>query len=322
MPDLTGLPALDLAIGLSFIFLLLSLLASAVQEYIASVLAWRSKMLVRGIGNMLEGSDTATAGPPETLTTLFYDQPAIRSLYRTGRNAIGRRSKPRLPSYISPRAFGRALLGTLDPDAFKPTANGEASDHDIIGRLRAAIAREGIPEQVRKPVVQLLDEARGDVDMFRKHLEEWFDDSMARVSGWYKRKAQIVLIVLAVGLTVGLNVNTLTIGERLWNDASLRAALVQQAQGDANATKLEDVKELGVPMGWTSDGEDVRFVGTPDGLSWWFNNLGGWLLTVAAITLGAPFWFDALSRFSRLRSSGKPEQPLPASAFGKPGERV
>jgi hypothetical protein len=37
-----------------------------------------------------------------------------------------------------------------------------------------------------------------------------------------------------------------------------------------------------------------------------------------AISLGAPFWFDTLGRLSRLRSSGKPEAPLPATGSGKP----
>ena len=50
--------------------------------------------------------------------------------------------------------------------------------------------------------------------------------------------------------------------------------------------------------------------------------VGGWLLTLLAISLGAPFWFDALSRFSRLRSSGKPETPLPAAGSGKSNERI
>ena len=53
MPDLTGIPALDLAIGMSFVFLMLSLLASAVQEWIASLLALRSATLERGLRSML-----------------------------------------------------------------------------------------------------------------------------------------------------------------------------------------------------------------------------------------------------------------------------
>ena len=53
MPDLTGIPALDLAIGMSFVFLMLSLLASAVQEWIASLLALRSATLEKGLRSML-----------------------------------------------------------------------------------------------------------------------------------------------------------------------------------------------------------------------------------------------------------------------------
>ena len=48
----------------------------------------------------------------------------------------------------------------------------------------------------------------------------------------------------------------------------------------------------------------------------------GWLVTILAISLGAPFWFDALGRLSRLRSSGKPETPLPATGSGKSNERI
>jgi hypothetical protein len=38
------------------------------------------------------------------------------------------------------------------------------------------------------------------------------------------------------------------------------------------------------------------------------NRLIGWLMTVAAISLGAPFWFDTLSRFVNIRGSGKPPE--------------
>jgi hypothetical protein len=33
---------------------------------------------------------------------------------------------------------------------------------------------------------------------------------------------------------------------------------------------------------------------------------GGWLITILAVSLGAPFWFDTLSRFMNVRSAGKP----------------
>lgn len=39
------------------------------------------------------------------------------------------------------------------------------------------------------------------------------------------------------------------------------------------------------------------------------SHLFGWLLSIAAISLGAPFWFDTLSRFINLRGAGPAEKP-------------
>jgi hypothetical protein len=40
-----------------------------------------------------------------------------------------------------------------------------------------------------------------------------------------------------------------------------------------------------------------------------FDHLFGWLLSIAAVSLGAPFWFDTLSRFVNLRGAGPAERP-------------
>ena len=68
-------------------------------------------------------------------------------------------------------------------------------------------------------------------------------------------------------------------------------------------------------MGWSGDA-------VPHGAGEIAVAIAGWLLTILAISLGAPFWFDTLGRLSRLRSSGKPETPLPATGSGKANERI
>jgi hypothetical protein len=139
---------------------------------------------------------------------------------------------------------------------------------------------------------------------------------MARVSGWYKRQAQIILCVIAAIVTIGLNVNTVAIAERLINDKSVRAEVAQQAAKtaqppsgsekslEAAAKRVEDVGQLGIPFGWHEGPNDPARVS---------GHLGrtaiGWLLTFLALSLGAPFWFDALSKLARLRTSGVPEGP-------------
>jgi hypothetical protein len=131
-------------------------------------------------------------------------------------------------------------------------------------------------------------------------------------------------------VVLALNANTLTIANRLWSDQTIRAAVVQQANqaasqpGGENARdRLENaaddvasVAKIGVPMGWSADAKP-NWDGTG-----WVTTIFGWLLTILAIPLGAPFWFDTLGRLSRLRSSGKPETPLPATGSGKSNERL
>jgi hypothetical protein len=356
VPNLTGLPALDVAIGLSFMFLLLSLLASAVQEVLANLFALRAKTLEQGLRNMLAGTD----GGSRDLVFAIYTHPLIRSLYRDGRRwwHFGRTSltpraktveadagdattpralAARFPSYIAPRSFALALIDTVAPDVALTANDGTPrADHDVIRETREAIEGLGLPPAVGDRLLGLLDDARGNLDAFRFNIEAWFDDTMARVSGWYKRTTQVIIALVAIVVTIALNANALTMGERLWRDPTLRSAVAQQAGTAAGTTdgstarervdnavaNVEEVSKLGVPIGWAqSNPDDPRHVDLSSvrGVA---RGIGGWVLTVLALSLGAPFWFDALSRLSRLRGSGKPETPLPASGRGQPGERV
>jgi hypothetical protein len=334
------------------VFLLLSLLASAIQEAIAAALALRSATLEQGLRNMLEQDSALPPGvaypqptePARRLVDDLYGHPLVRTMYRQSWWPVGRSSAPtgaanvRLPSYISPRSFALALIDTVAPAAAGTNADGTPrSNADVIADLRAAIDGLEVLPGVKHRLLRLLDDARGEIDDFRLGLEAWFDDTMARVSGWYKRKTQLILAVLALLITLALNANALTISDRLWHNPEVRAAVVQQATSPAvtgatagnspqeklnnAANNVDSVEKLGVPIGWSSDAKDVRHVSFTS-FTGATTALGGWLLTIFAISLGAPFWFDTLSRLSRLRSSGKPETPLPASGRGQLDERV
>jgi hypothetical protein len=353
MLDLTGLPALDLAIGLAFIFFLLSTLAATIQEFIAAILGLRARTLEQGLRSLLEDPERGWAYVDE-----FYDHALIKSLYRTpppavlrdptateadqkgapdaglGKNAHTQRrgsfkralaffKRTKGPSYISPRAFALVVLDNVAPGDGKKTLFDEGTD--ILGEL---------PDSLGTRLKPLVADAQKDVERLRTNVEAWYDDTMARVSGWYKRKTQIILIVIGIVLVPAINANTIAMAERMWKDDTVRAAVVAQAQASASAKpatgstapgadqkltaaadNVDKVVKVGIPMGW-------RGAAVPHGTSAVAMAIGGWILTILAISLGAPFWFDTLSRLSRLRSSGKPETPLPAAGSGKTNERI
>ncbi len=155
-----GLHVLDIALGLIFVYLLLSIICTAANELIAGLFKLRAKNLAKGIGNLL-----GNRGVPR-LEESFYDHPLIRSLYK-------HRSKP---SYIPPRVFAMALL-----DLIAPVKEGGVR---VMADIRAEASKLPRDADLRKTLLILMDEAGDSVKRLQHNIEMWFDDSMDRVAGW------------------------------------------------------------------------------------------------------------------------------------------
>ena len=64
----------------------------------------------------------------------------------------------------------------------------------------------------------------------RLSIEAWFNSTMDRVSGWYKRRTQIILFAVGLAMAATLNIDTVDICNHLVSDPSLRSSLVATAQ--------------------------------------------------------------------------------------------
>jgi hypothetical protein len=308
----TGSAAIDVVIGLGFVFLLLSTVCSAANELLASVLSWRADYLERGVRSMLTGGHAASGHASlDEIFAQVADHPLIRSKTERGGGVRRLRRKRPFPSYLSARTFSLVLLDTLAP----PLKASESTSHDVMGALSAKV--DDLPVPLRDALRPLLTDARGDLDRFRRSLEDWFDDTMQRVGGWYKRKVQVVLLVIAAVVAIGFNADSVQIGRFLWHNDAVRSAVVAQAtatvarpqagtQADAAnrvANTVADVRQLELPLGWTTKTADPRSAHTA---SQWFGKVAGLLVTILAIQLGAPFWFDMLGKVANLRGAGRP----------------
>jgi len=290
---------IEVVIGLSFLYAVLSVIASSVNELVSSAFALRAKTLEKGVANLLANPEEAAA---------IYAHPVIRSLFRSNRR----------PSYIPSETFALALLDTKVKPAVGVVTDQVAAITSTIHDLPAG--------RVKDTLDILWRDAKHDADKLRKGVEAWFDDTMERVSGWYRRLIQVILLGIGLTIAVTLNINTLTVAQRLWTDGPLRAAVVQQAaretppdaagteasgtQGvgkrlDSVERSLRTVDGLSLPIGWSTQAQPS---------SWWVAG-AGWALTALAISFGAPFWFDVLGQVARLRSSGvRPDPSVPRGA--------
>jgi hypothetical protein len=302
-------PALQFAISLAFVYLLLSALCSAIQELIANLGKWRANTLEAGISNLLQD---------EGLKNDVYNHVLVKGIWRPSW-LIKKVSTIHKPAYISSSMFAQ-----------------------VVQDLRATQGN-ALPAAAKKALDTLLV-GINDAEEQKKKIEHWFDDAMDAVSGWYKRKANAWLWVIAGVVCVALNADTISIGKMLWDDPTARAALVQsaneyvakkvQAQEGANAqgttqsaadlekearARLQAVKDarttlngLSIPLGWCAASESgntdssctpERQWPTGDG---WILKLLGLLITVLAVSQGAPFWFDLLQKAVNLRLAGDP----------------
>ena len=150
----------------------------------------------------------------------------------------------------------------------------------------------------------VVDRAAGDMTRMRGDIASWFENSMDRISGAYKRKTQICSFLVALVLVVGLNVSAIDVGRTMW----LQPMIARRVAPKANLTAvqaLDELRELEIPVGW-SRRKLSSFHGW-DG----FEMMAGWLITAVATLFGAPFWFDTLQRVVRLKGSGRVRRKRP-----------
>jgi hypothetical protein len=328
---------LDVAIGMVFVYLLLSLLCTAVLEVIATIFKLRAKNLEAGIRSLF--SDGFGPGG-EAFVKQIYDHGLVAGLYRdTGvdlqvasAGGYQKPSKPgtrQLPSYIPSRTFALSLIDILN------TAREEGKA--ALPGIKATIT--GLPNsKAKQALLSFFADANGEIEQLRGHFENWYNDAMDRASGWYKKRTQYILLSIGLFVAVCLNVDTINIARALYLDPGVRQATVAEATGylksvngsttpsscttgstgDAQLSQLRDklcslqrnVKEVSsaesatlLPVGWKGGFSS-------DQLFRW-EAIAGWILTAIALSLGAPFWFDLLNKFMVIRSTIKPQEKSP-----------
>ncbi|HYR10470.1 MAG TPA: N-acetylmuramoyl-L-alanine amidase, partial [Longimicrobium sp.] len=339
-----GSEILDVFIGLVLVYFLLSVACSAIMEILDGWLKMRAVNLEAGIRELLH--DPSGTG----LARDLYSHPLVRALYRgsydpdklattvkeIGANEESQEAEERevrytrmpfgseLPSYIPARNFAVALMDIVarGGSLTDPQGAGASSPTLDVASLRARIETIGnLP--VQRALLSALDTARGDLAAAQKNLEDWFDSSMDRVSGWYKRRIQGILLVVGLVLSVLVNADSIAISSHLYSDDESRQAIVAQAEtirqastpAEANAqerldTTLARLEGLPLPLGW-SEGFPPPAWREPGGWVLVLPALLGWLITGLALTLGAPFWFDVLNKVMVIRSTVKPKEKSP-----------
>nr|MBA2750518.1 hypothetical protein [Tatlockia sp.] len=207
----------------------------------------------------------------------------------------------------------------------------------------------GLPVNVRRSLAALAvrtqiktNNVEQELNQFKKEVEVWFDRSMDRASGVYKRNAKGVSLLIGFIVAAIANADTFHIVSRLSSDDALQKAIVDSASHAVIAPAgIKEMKtavnaaltDISLPIGWTNPNlskqsdynplvknqfiptmafDKNQFIPT---VCFILKRLPGWLLSALAITMGAPFWFELLSKFINVRNTGKrPASPVDTQA--------
>lgn len=403
---------LDVVTGLIFVFLLYSLLATILQEIIARWLNLRGRMLQKALRRMLE--DDAGQANGQGLSTLksetrnmvtwffrpFKDATLLERFYRHPTiKYLGEDKIFSKPSYLHSHNFSQTIVHLLRGEEYDGRTSSE-SDH-VWNTLK------GNPMNINNETLtnlkNLFADARQDIHLFKLKLEDWFEETMERATGWYKKQTQTILMIIGLAMAVIFNVDAIAIARILMKDKKVREQLVQMAISHQQTfgTVIDSMQKVKVTRSEISNGDTavisydsvIKSPVTDKFLETTYNDLNksaaeamgvlglrgipkrsdtagcrqsvsnydtlikyakteeqkmqyrksqekefkkclkakrmkppyqnsvklkilGWLLTALAVSLGAPFWFDLLNKFIKLRESGP--KPANTSALDKP----
>ncbi|NMM49913.1 hypothetical protein [Marinigracilibium pacificum] len=312
---------LDLIIGLVFIFFILSIVVSSIQEFLSSALKFRSENLESWVKDTLNNK-----GKGIDLGDKILKHSLIERLVK----------KSRKPSYIPTKHFVEAFLENIQMEThgFSPYTHHS---------LKTAVEKsQQLPDDLKFSLLQSISESKGELQKVRSDIGNWFDNCMERVSGTYKSKLRPWIIGISVGVCLVANADLFMVSKYLYENDTLRERLVLAAERSVEnesyislVNKLKslpnengdstnvDIKELEtklnaikaytdsvnvyqLPLGWEfNNSKHVNSISSVYSFGGFIIKLIGILLSGFAVSLGAPFWFDLLNKLVNIRGVGK-----------------
>jgi hypothetical protein len=279
------------------IWVALAAATSSIQDWLSSIFDWKSKMMEDTIEQMLG----------TVLKDIVYTHPLIRSLFTDKGN--------RKPNLIPEDKLVLVLFDlVLDSGYTLDEINDEEEFYkdkstitfDKLMKSVAALKTRGYSQGDKFGLIAVVlhtlfigmkDDLSTDKMTEAKLLVQgWIRDAYERLGGSFKRRLQLIGILVGVFIAAVLNVDTPAIANSLWNNSVVRQAVATQAsQSDKQSNQPLSLEEIAknvdrlnaplLPIGWTSKN-------TPSNADGWVSKIIGILISGIAAAQGAPYWFD------------------------------
>jgi hypothetical protein len=299
------LRSLDVLIGLAVVMLTLSMTVTVLTQFLTTCANSRGRYLRRGLVDLLGQIDPRLGEVARPIATAILTNPLVSATARRLGSVVHREEFTKLlMSLAGDQAKGRLDDGVRGQLKEALKANGIDNPDAILESARA-VALE--LERSQPALASDVRQARALLSTTQAPLvakiNGWFDQTMDRVSQRFTAHARAITFVGAVVVSVTFQVDTILIVNRLSADEALRAALVTAAStlpppATTEAAAARPAVDLIARYGLISVPRDVG--------AWWTHwkdvNPFGVAVTALLLSLGAPFWYNALAKLLQLRS--------------------
>jgi hypothetical protein len=326
------LKTLDIILGLSVVMLMVSLVVTVLTQAVTNLLQTRGKNLLDGLTGLLrQVHRDLPEEVSEKIATAILTHPMIKSAGSRYGTIIHREELTILLLQLAADDGPHRLEAGLRSQLLAVLKdNGIDDPLQTLERVRSvALQLERVQPQLSNATrhsMALLQEANS---RFLAKINGWFDQTIDRVSDRFTNSARIITFCGSLLVALVLQLDTAALVNRLAEDPAFRQALVEQAikvnreaipkvvSAPAQAAAGAPADATLIPALSDVDKENLRTLARydvldiPRGLGEWFGRwtaqnfvmkLLGILLTAMLLSLGAPFWYNALKNLIKLRS--------------------
>lgn len=221
-------------LAMMLIYALLSILVSILLEWWNQFKRTRSKNLKNAIETMIDGGEVSKYAEK------FYQNYMIEGQTK------GSKNKP--IDHISDNLFSEAFTDILTKITGDKTDDTQKTDTQK-NKNRLDTIKEGIESMSDNPPLKELllsfcFKADSDYLKFEKHLKEWYNEFMGRVSGWYKKAQRWKLLIAGFIVSLALNVDSIFLFNVISKNDTLRSELVKVAENVSDGyVKLDSIQK-------------------------------------------------------------------------------
>lgn len=312
------LTSLDILIGFSLVMLVGSLATMLITQAMLSAAQSRGRHLLDGLAGLIVQMHPATApADAQAIGDAVLRHPLVRGSARRRGTVIKREELIKLLFELGDKTAQRADTPPLADSAGAALdrilkANGVDDPAAVLTNVRmmAMELERTFPEMstAARNTIALTQEARSELVA---KVNAWFDQTMDRVTERFTFSSRGFSLAAAAIVVLATQLDALQVINRLSMDENMRQAFVQEAvrldaqrAGVAADTPVSqaDQERLYRVMG------DAGLIRIPDTSSELRDRLiaanpVGLAMSILLLSLGAPFWFNALSSLVKLRSS-------------------